>query len=345
MPKIYHTVLSNCNEQTDDLGFLSDISPSEISWDEHRANAEDMAVLYNRDVEFTKYAVRINGCSGYLKFGVDADNAKMVLKEVWFCRVRHCPVCQWRRSLKMRAMMYQNIQGVIEQYPSHRWIFLTLTVKNPHVTDLKSTLSEMNQGWKRLIQSKRFDSVVDGFIRTTEVTRPRKQGQEMDAHPHFHAMLLVKSTYFNRDYIKQPEWVEMWAKAMRMDYTPQVDVRAVKPNKKHTDDQNRAKLHDAIVETFKYSVKPSDMLAYGDSGAWLHEITRQTHKMRFIATGGVLKGILKAEDAISNSEMIHVNGDDSATAADDGTRFGFSYTSEHRRYIYNPKFNEYPKQH
>ena len=68
MPKIYHTVLSNCNEQTDDLGFLSDISPSEISWDEHRANAEDMAVLYNRDVEFTKYAVRINGCSGYLKF-------------------------------------------------------------------------------------------------------------------------------------------------------------------------------------------------------------------------------------------------------------------------------------
>ena len=122
-------------------------------------------------------------------------------------------------------------------------------------------------------------------------------------------------------------------------------IKKIKPNKKHTDDQNRAKLHDAIVETFKYSVKPSDLLAYDDSGAWLHEITRQTHKMRFIATGGVLKGILKAEDAISNSEMIHVNGDDSATAADDGTRFGFSYTSEHRRYIYNPKFNEYPKQH
>ena len=87
--------------------------------------------LYNRNLEFTKYADRINGCSGYLKFGVDADNGKVVLKEVWFCRVRHCPVCQWRRSLKMRAMMYQNIEGVIQQYPSHRWVFLTLTVKNP----------------------------------------------------------------------------------------------------------------------------------------------------------------------------------------------------------------------
>ena len=84
------------------------------------------------------------------------------------------------------------------------------------------------------------------------------------------------------------------------DYIPQVDIRAVKPNKKRTEEQNKSKLHDAILETFKYSVKPSDMLAYDDQGAWLHEITRQTHKMRFIATGGVLKGILKGDEEITN---------------------------------------------
>ncbi|MFY0080253.1 protein rep, partial [Acinetobacter baumannii] len=78
----------------------------------------------------------------------------MVLKEVWFCRVRHCPVCQWRRSLRMRALMYKNIESVMNSYPSHRWIFLTLTVKNPHVTDLRSTLKEMNAGWQRLRQTK-----------------------------------------------------------------------------------------------------------------------------------------------------------------------------------------------
>lgn len=332
----------SCHDFESEINFLSELSPSEISWDEHRATAEDMAVLYNRNLEFTKYADRINGCSGYLKFGVDANNGKLVLKEVWFCRVRHCPVCQWRRSLKMRAMMYQNIEGVIQQYPSHRWVFLTLTVKNPHVTDLRATLDDMNKGWKRLIQSKRFDSVVDGFIRTTEVTRPRKQGQEMEAHPHFHAMLLVKSTYFHGlHYINQAEWAEMWRKAMRLDYMPQVHIQAVKPNKKRTDEQNKAKLHDAILETFKYSVKPSDLLAYDDKGAWLHEITRQTHKMRFIASGGVLKGILKSDDEITRQEMINVNGDDTEQSADDGTRYGFSYMPQHRRYVYNPKFNEY----
>ena len=33
-------------------------------------------------------------------------------------------------------------------------------------------------------------------------------------------------------------------------------------------------------------------------------MTKQVHKMRFIATGGVLKGILKPEDEITPEEMI-----------------------------------------
>ena len=74
---------------------------------------------------------------------------------------------------------------------SHRWVFLTLTVKNPHVSDTRQTLKEMNAGWQRMVQSKRFKGVVDGFIRTTEITRPEKKSERMNVHPHFHAMLLV----------------------------------------------------------------------------------------------------------------------------------------------------------
>ena len=40
----------------------------------------------------------------------------------------------------MRAMMYQNIDKIIQSYPTHRWVFLTLTVKNPHVSDTRQTL-------------------------------------------------------------------------------------------------------------------------------------------------------------------------------------------------------------
>ena len=58
-----------------------------------------------------------------------------------------------------------------EKYPSYRWVFLTLTVKNPPVTELRDTLKAMNSAWQRLAQTKRFKGVVKGFIRTTEVTR------------------------------------------------------------------------------------------------------------------------------------------------------------------------------
>ena len=74
---------------------------------------------------------------------------------------------------------------------------------------------------------------------------------------------------------------------LRADYLPSVNVKAVKAT---LDEKGRKQLDKAICETLKYSVKPSDLALERDKGAWLHEMTKQVHKMRFIATGGVLKG-------------------------------------------------------
>ena len=82
---------------------------------------------------------------------------------------------------------------------------------------------------------------------------------------------------FARNYIKQLEWVEMWQKALRVDYAPSVNVKAVKPLKKGEKDN----LDKAICETLKYSVKPSDIAKDDDKGEWLHEMTKQTLNMRF----------------------------------------------------------------
>ena len=107
------------------INFLTEISPHEVSWDEHRSDAESVKILYNYSIELSKYADRINGCSGILKFGVNPDEGKLVLKQAFFCRVRHCPVCQWRRSLLWRAVMFQQLPNIQERFPTHRWVFLT----------------------------------------------------------------------------------------------------------------------------------------------------------------------------------------------------------------------------
>ena len=117
-----------------------------------------------------------------------------------------------------------------------------LNRKNPPVSELRDTLKHMNDSWKRLIETKRFKSGVAGFLRTTEVTRGNDG--EMMAHPHFHALLLVKPSYFRgQGYIKQGDWVEMWAKALRADYLPSVNVKAVKAT---LDEKGRKQLDKAI---------------------------------------------------------------------------------------------------
>ena len=112
--------------------------------------------------------------------------------------------------------------------------------ENPPVTELRDTLKHMNDSWKRLIETKRFKSGVAGFLRTTEVTRGNDG--KMMAHPHFHALLLVKPSYFTINYIKQGDWVEMWAKALRADYSPSVNVKAVKAT---LDEKGRKQLDKA----------------------------------------------------------------------------------------------------
>ena len=82
----------SCHNSDLGINFLTEISPHEVSWDQHRSDAESVKILYNYAIEFSKYADRINGCSGILKFGINPDQGKLVLKQAFFCRVRHCPV-------------------------------------------------------------------------------------------------------------------------------------------------------------------------------------------------------------------------------------------------------------
>ena len=115
-------------------------------------------------VELSKYADRINGCSGILKFGVNPDQGKLVLKQAFFA-VSVIALCVSGADLYSEgALCFQQLPNIQERFPTHRWVFLTLTVKNPPVTELRDTLKHMNDSWKRLIETKRFKSGVAGFL-------------------------------------------------------------------------------------------------------------------------------------------------------------------------------------
>lgn len=274
--------------------YLSELFPHDKPWDIHRASAEIVSGLY-KDIGYDRYHQRITECSRWLEFALKAsETGEMGLKlfSTGFCRVRHCPVCQWRRSLMWRARFLKVMPSVVRDYPNARYIFLTLTVRNCPVTELRQTVKLMNGAWKRLIGRKNFPGI--GFVRSLEVTR----GKDGTAHPHFHALLMVKPSYFSTGYLSQKAWTELWQSCLKVDYNPVVNIKVVKP-KKGVDIGEVDALVPAICETLKYSVKTEDLVADPE---WLGEITRQLFKTRAISVGGILKEYLSEDDP---DDLIH----------------------------------------
>ena len=276
---------------------LSDVSDRDKPWDKHRGNADSVANHY-RGTDYDQYATRIDFCSQLLDFKLTPDategELKLKLSSAQFCRVRHCPVCQWRRSLRWKAKAYKILPQVVKDYPTHRWLFLTLTIKNCPITKLRETLTNMNRAWQRLSQLKKFPAV--GWIKSMEVTR----GRDGSAHPHFHCLLLVRPGYFGKNYLKQSDWCEMWQKSLRVDYQPILDVQAVRKGKQPM---------ELVPELLKYCVKESDLVRDRN---WFLELTNQLHKMRGVVTGGVLKEYLRAleqepEDLIGEGDEDEVD--------------------------------------
>lgn len=208
----------------------------------------------------------------------------------------------------------------MEDYKSGRWLFLTLTVKNCDVINLKSTIQEMNKGFKKIINREHFKKYNLGFVKTTEITRS-KDGK---AHPHFHVLLFMNSSYFRRGYMKQSEWQDLWVDVMKLDYVPQVDIRAVKLDKSKTKEEA---LSNAVAETLKYAVKPADMI---EDREWFLEMNRQVFKMRFVSTGGILKDLFK--DETTEKELLLLNEEESEEEKNLDSNLFFNWYKTDKKY-------------
>lgn len=303
--------------------YLSNLSPRDQAWDKRKWEAEQVKKLYQGTI-FDRLAGRIDTCSGCLGFcwATDPDTGEMRLKltSCRFCRVRHCPLCQWRRSLMWIARFLKALPAINRDHPTARYLFLTLTVKNCPLGELRVTLKHMNAAWKRLTQRKEFPAI--GFARATEVTK----GKDGTAHPHFHVLLMVKPNYFSREYLSQEAWTELWRSCLQVDYTPIVDVRAVRPNKKHGTES----LPAALVEVFKYSVKPADLFGTGspEDRQWLVELTSQLQKTRAIALGGELKNYLSEAEP---EDLLTEAGDDKLI--EEAIRLFFGWKEKVQHYV------------
>ena len=280
----------------------------ERPWNEKKAEnrkfAEIMEIIKRQD----EYSVsdnlltNIKNCGTFLKFGITANHERK-LAGANFCKFRLCPMCAWRRSLKM----FGQVSAITDKILSDkkvRFLFLTLTIKNCKGENLRETIKNLNAGFKKIVQdrkeykaSKKLRENLLGYLKAIEVTYNEKRD---DFHPHIHCILEVKPEYFSRgNYLTQKEFQNMWQNLMGLDYAPQVDIRTIK--------NTTAK---AVAEVSKYPVKLKSLLSVSDkrkAAKAVKELKDGIANLRFVEFGGDFK-LYKQQlqlDDLEDGDLVH----------------------------------------
>lgn len=291
-------------------------------WSQHKQEAATLADVYQymsatagEQVDAERWrskSYRLLSCADWLEYEQSPEGGPPKLSAARFCRCRLCPVCQWRRSLKMAALTRQIITEADTQYrlatgsTGFRYLLLTLTVKNVPAAQLSETIDQLHHGLNQMTRCKRWKKAVRGWIRATEVTY---NAQAETFHPHIHLVLAVSPQYFKgSEYISHAEWGQLWQHYANTPYEPLTDVRAIRSA------DGDQKLLGAICEISKYICKPSDYLAADPARAApvVEALDQMTHKRRFASWGGELRRVahyLKLEDLDDAADLLHFDPD------------------------------------
>lgn len=271
-------------------------------WKPKKIRALKVADSFQR-LGWEKKASRVRFCGSSLAFLVEVETGEKRLHDADFCRERLCPMCQWRKSLKVFQEVSKVMDVVQQENKNLIPLFLTLTVRNCPTDELSKTLDIIFKGWYRLTNHRKMQRIVKGWFRALEVT----YNDDSDTfHPHLHAVIMVDKSYFKagcKDYMETADWVQMWRTAAKLDYDPVCDVRRVKGKRKHK----------AIAEVAKYTMKDTDFIkgAPDLTDTLVYFLSIGLKNRRLFAFGGILKDIAKQLGAETPDEgdLIHVDDD------------------------------------
>ena len=266
----------------------------------HRVFNRPIAQSLMTDAETRDIGRDIANCACRLNLEIplgDEGLEEPLLRGAQVCNRRLCPFCEWRRTRVWRARLIAGLNAFAAVQPKWSGVFLTLTVKNCQLTELRSTITDMHKALGRMSKVSAWPTSY--WMRRTEVTVQREAGRITSVHPHMHCLLLVRPSYWGKDYIKQLRWQQEWQMAARLDYTPVVDVRRAKA-KPEDDHLHGVAPVSAVVEAAKYASKATDLLALGDE---LPEFHWQMRGLRLYGVSKDLQQYVKAAD-VSADELL-----------------------------------------
>lgn len=285
-----------------DVKILQDTKKGKpVPWRPKKIRGLKVADSFQR-LGYKKKAMRIRFCGSALAFLKNLETGEKKLHSADFCKERLCPMCQWRKSLKVFHQVSKVMDRAQQEEPKLVPLFLTLTLRNCTGAELSENLDIVFKGWKNVVDHRKFRKTVQGWFRALEVTYNK---DEDTFHPHIHAIILVDKSYFkkdNKDYMQTTDWVHMWRTALKLDYDPVCDIRKVKNGKGK---------HKAVAEVAKYTLKDSDFI-FDDTkltDKLVEVLSNSLRGRRLFAFGGLLKQIAKqiGIEELAEGDLVHID--------------------------------------
>jgi plasmid rolling circle replication initiator protein Rep len=288
---------------------LRDVSPKDKKLDTLKLKTMEVSKLLEGTIH-DKYFHRQQKCANCLTLAVTSEGLKLrqtywttktgkKLAKIRFCRSPGCILCEGRRAGCWQCRAFKAAPRILVDYPKAVLLFLTLTLRNPLIDDLASSLAAMQTAWKAMSDSPEIvrdnqGRVIRtrgnpqwqalGWLKSLEIT---KSGEDY-CHPHYHIMLLMPPRYFlpGGGYMTTEEWGQMWGKYMKLEYQPITDIRKIEGDWKQ-----------AIPEICKYTTKPSDLM---ESQDWFVKYISQIKRVRRTELGGCFKKYFRDDDGQEN---------------------------------------------
>lgn len=298
-----------------DIITLDSLTESETNFRLLRKNTDVISnmLMVSQYGKLQDYGYKMNNCATYLKFGQCENGLKLL--DANFCRVRVCPICQWRRALKYRSIYFKKIQAMINLTPN--WQLLTLTIKSPPINKLGETVDRMQNAYRKIFRADNVQSVLGDrpeWIRCLEVNYNPERKQY--SHPHYHVLLGFKEGH----YISQPDWCRLWKRGLEINYRPIVDIRQAKS----------PLCKKSLCEILKYISKPSDLIKGGRQ--WVENYSLEMEGKRCIESSQFFKNYGGIWTPNGKENLINVGGDGEKVELPDLDRLEFRYNRELKTY-------------
>lgn len=324
-------------EGSEEKKFLDDISANgkERKWKERKRDSEKVAASFGRlsarfaddcdlSWKYVRKMEKTDNCGTFLEFQRMHDGI-LKLRRAYFCKDRLCPLCMWRRSLKIYGIV-SGCANEIAKSGKYAFLLLTFTIRNVFSDDLSKGIDVLLKGYHEFWRIKEVNKSFCGAFRALEVTRKNDPESEWDQsyHPHLHCLFVVeKQKYFSGGfYVDNEKLQSLWKQSCRLDYDPIVYIREVY-------ESGHGGIEEAVAEVAKYVLKGSDVVPRGsppvleEAGSEhygllremddnIHTLSEALFNRRLVSFRGVfgkVKRQLYGQEDVVDGDLVHLADD------------------------------------